>query len=108
MPRFLEPLFRDQSLLLHPVVLAEVLVGARNRRHLQDLDKSLADIPLLIVKSKDFHTALDLVRLPSLAHSTGWADCLIAATALRMDVAVVTINDKHFRPIADLRVLRPY
>ena len=35
-------------------------------------------------------------------------DCLIAATCLRLGLPLVTVNDKHFRPIRRLRVIRPY
>jgi predicted nucleic acid-binding protein len=38
----------------------------------------------------------------------GWPDCLIAAAALRLDLPLVTLNDKHFKPIRGLRVVRPY
>jgi predicted nucleic acid-binding protein len=34
--------------------------------------------------------------------------CLIAATALRLDMEVATVNEKHFRAIPRLKVFRPY
>ena len=50
---------------------------------------------------------MDVARL-NLSHGIGWPDCLIGATALRLRVAVVTLNDKHFKAIRGLRVVRPY
>ncbi len=44
----------------------------------------------------------------SLSHGVGWPDCLIAATALRLGLPVVTLNDKRFKVFKGLRVVRPY
>jgi hypothetical protein len=41
-------------------------------------------------------------------HGVGWPDCLIAATCIRLGLPLVTLNDKHFRAIRGLRVVRPY
>jgi predicted nucleic acid-binding protein len=60
------------------------------------------------VKSADMERAVQFVRAYTLAHGTGWPDCLLAATCLRLEVPVVTLNDKHFSPIRGLAVIRPY
>jgi hypothetical protein len=106
--RYLAPLFLRRAVALHPAVLAEVLSGARDAQHLRALDKALADVPLLRVKALDFDAALDFLRASRLSHGIGWPDCLIAATCLRLGLAVVTLNDRHFRAIRGLRVIRPY
>jgi predicted nucleic acid-binding protein len=90
------------------VVQAEVLSGARDRRHLTMLDAALADLRRYTVKTADMSTTIGLVRDYTLAHGIGWPDCLIAATCLRLSLPLVTLNDKHFKSIRGLSVLRPY
>lgn len=68
----------------------------------------LATFKRLAVKSSDFEHCLLLMAEVHLAYSIGWADCLIAATYMRLGLPLVTLNDKHFRAIRGLRVVRPY
>jgi len=79
-----------------------------DRRHMNALDVALADKKRCTIKGADMNVALDLLRAYSLAHRIGWADCFIAATCLRLRIPLVTFNDKHFKPIPGLSVLRPY
>jgi predicted nucleic acid-binding protein len=93
---------------LHPAAEAEVLAGARDRHELRSMVAGLAGMRRVRVTSEDFDHCLAFVRRLTLAHGVGWPDCLIAASALRLRLPVATINDKHFRAIKGLRVVRPY
>jgi predicted nucleic acid-binding protein len=93
---------------VHPVCAAELLEGVIGKASMAASRQFLAAFRMLPVKPADFTTCLDLVADLRLAHGIGWADCLIAATCLRLDVPLVTINDRHFRRIRALRVVRPY
>jgi predicted nucleic acid-binding protein len=102
-----QTLLQDRP-LLHPLIAAEVLDGARDRRELNQFDKALAALTPVVVDAADWDEALDIFRANRLSHGVGWPDCLLAATCLRLSVAIATLNVKHFRPIAGLKVLRPY
>lgn len=106
--RFVEPLLVSNVARLHPVVVGEVLVGSRSAGELRLIDAALNNITQLTVKPADFTAALDLVRRHFLSNGSGWPDCLVAATCLRLKLPLVTCNDKHFKPIRGLRVIRPY
>jgi len=56
----------------------------------------------------DFAAALDWLMRLHLSHRIGFPDCLIASSALRLGVPVVTLNDRHFRLFRGLTVIRPY
>ena len=56
----------------------------------------------------DADLSIDLLKSCRLSHGVGWPDCLIAATALRSSLTVVTTNVKHFSVIPTLQVVRPY
>lgn len=105
---YLEPLIRKGAAFTHPVSAAEVLAGALNRRELTSLDRFLGAFRMAGVKQRDFLDALNSLRLLTLAHRIGWPDCLIAATGIRLGLPVVTVNDRHFRLIRGLSVIRPY
>jgi predicted nucleic acid-binding protein len=94
--------------LTHVVVVAEVIRGARDRREQAAIEASIAPFQIVAPDEADARASLDLLRRYRLSHGIGWADCLIAATAIRRDLIVVTTNVKHFTPIPGLRVLRPY
>jgi tRNA(fMet)-specific endonuclease VapC len=95
-------------LLLHPVVEAELIAGARDRRELRLVERLLARFESLALESIDARTSLRLLRRHRLADGVSWEDCLLAASALRLDTPLATLNDKHFRAFRGLGVIRPY
>lgn len=88
----------------------EVLAGARDQEHLEQLRRLLARASLLPTESIDFDTAAAIYRS---CRSHGRAvrkliDCLIAAVALRANVPLLHM-DQDFTTIAavtDLRIDR--
>lgn len=99
---------RSGRLAVHAAVAAELLAGVRNRNELRELDLLLDAAKVIAPSERDWTLALRLCRVHRLANGTDWVDCLVAATALRLGVPVATVNEKHFRPIRGLRVVRPY
>ncbi len=97
-----------QGLYTHATAVGELLMGIRDKKELQALDDLLRPFQILQLSDVDSATSLTLLRQFKLSHGTGYLDCLIAATCLRMNMPVSTTNDKHFRPIPNLQVIRPY
>jgi predicted nucleic acid-binding protein len=93
---------------VHPLVAAEILAGSRNRREMAQFDRALSAMQSVRGEASDWDACLRLFRTHFLTQGIGWEDCLIAATALRLDFDVATLNVKHFQAIPDLRVVRPY
>ena len=93
---------------VHPVSVLEMLQGVLNRRHLGETLSFLAAFRRVHAKNADHEHAVQLMVEHHLSHGIGWPDCLIAATCIRLALPLVTLNDKHFRPIRGLRVVRPY
>jgi predicted nucleic acid-binding protein len=96
------------GLLTNVVVAAEVLAGARDLREQREIDHLLSGFRIEPIGETDSALSLDLLRQHRLARGIGWLDCLIAATAIRMQLPVATLNDRHFSAIAGLKVHRPY
>ncbi|HMN42055.1 MAG TPA: PIN domain-containing protein [Phycisphaerales bacterium] len=72
------------------------------------LSELLARFDRVRVAPIDFDHCVVFAKRYSLSHGVGWPDCLIAATALRLGLPVVTLNDKRFKVFKGLRVVRPY
>jgi predicted nucleic acid-binding protein len=99
---------RMHRLVVHPVVEAELIAGARNRSELKLVAKLLDRFESVPLATIDARTSLRLLRAHRLSHRVSWEDCLLAATALRREAPIATLNDKHFRAFRGLDVLRPY
>lgn len=97
-----------QRAAIHAFCQAEIIVGARNNRELNLFARFLKQFSLLHPSEADSNEALRLLSQLHLAQKVGFADCLIAATAKRLGLTVVTLNDRHFRRFADLDVARPF
>lgn len=74
----------------HPIRM-EVLAGARDERHLNDLRRLLARASLLPTRATDYEQAATLYRTCRSGGETvrRLIDCLIAATAIRLGVKVL-------------------
>ena len=92
----------------HLIVAAELLTGARDAREQNLIDSFLQSFELTIPSEADGMAALDLYRRFRLSNGVDWPDCQIAATALRLDLPVLTQNVKHFSAFPGLRVVRAY
>jgi predicted nucleic acid-binding protein len=105
---FVNSLGSTGILRTHCVVVGEVLFGARNRSEQDDIDRFFSGFIVEPIVSADCTTALDLLRQFRLSHNLSLPDAFIAATSLRLQVPVATLNDKHFSMIPGLSALRPY
>lgn len=85
----------------------EVLAGARDEWHLASLRKLLARATVLPTASVDYEEAAALYRLCRRRGETirSLTDCLIAAVAIRADVAVLH-HDRDFTVLARHTTLR--
>ena len=89
------------------VVRMEVLAGARNEQHLQQLCRLLARASVLTTESVDYDAAAALYRTCRQRGHTvrKLIDCRIAAVAIRGDVPVLHM-DADFEILAQHTTLR--
>jgi predicted nucleic acid-binding protein len=82
-------------------VRMEVLAGARDERHLNDLRRLLARGTLLATESTDYEEAAALYRTCRRSGETvrRMIDCLIAAIAIRIGISVLH-HDTDFDVLA--------
>ena len=78
------------------ITIAELYQGVRGGEEKEILDSFVAELRVLSVTSEIAVDAGLLKRKYGKSHSSGLADCIIAATAICHGVSLKTLNLKHF------------
>jgi predicted nucleic acid-binding protein len=106
--QFLEQSAKADSVGCSQVCEVELLLGAPSRALRRPVERLLKDLTVITPTQDDFSQAVALYRSLSLSHGVEFFDCLVAASALRLGVAVHSRNIKHLAPIPRLKVLPGY
>jgi predicted nucleic acid-binding protein len=90
------------------ITFMELLQGARNKPEAKDMKSFLADMwfRVLPLTENIGHRGLIYIEEYGLTVSMGTADALIAATAIEANESLLTANDKHYKPIKELDLIR--
>lgn len=84
----------------------ELIVGARDRRDQVVIEDFIALFEIQELTDSIGQEAYQKLKRYSKSHGLTLADALIAATANDQDLELVSRNEKHFRPIKDLKFLK--
>jgi hypothetical protein len=90
------------------VTYIEIVQGMRNKQELNKFIKQLAKWNVNIIQlSNDISTrAMIYVEEFFLSHSMELADSLIAATCINNSEALLTANDKHYKHIPNIQLVK--
>jgi predicted nucleic acid-binding protein len=83
----------------------ELMVGCRNKSELQKLDRFLKQFQIVKLNEAITDKAVELLRSYRLSHGLLIADSLIAATALTLNVAFISKNQRDYKFITGLKLL---
>ncbi len=86
----------------------ELVAGCRNKVELARVQQFLQQVTVLPVSATASQTAYELMESFFLSHGLLIPDALIAATALEDGLTLHSKNNRHFRMIPALMVVRPY
>ncbi|OPX22989.1 MAG: type II toxin-antitoxin system VapC family toxin [Candidatus Latescibacterota bacterium] len=86
----------------------ELVAGCRNKVELARVQQFLQQVTVLPVSAAASQTAYELMESFFLSHGLLIPDALIAATALEDGLTLHSRNNRHFRMIPTLMVVRPY
>ena len=95
----------NSTLTISIVTQMELLVGCRNKSELQKLDKFLKQFQIVKLNEAISDKSVELLRVYRLSHGLLIADSLIAATALTLDVAFISKNQRDYKFISGLNLL---
>jgi predicted nucleic acid-binding protein len=101
----LQTIERQASLTTSAITEMELLVGARNKQEQNEIEKFLSRFQIIKITGQTSDAAVELLRRYRLSHGLLIADALIAATALVLDVPLISKNQRDYRFISDLNLL---
>ena len=94
-------------LAISVITQMELLVGCRDKRETQKLEKFLRRFEVVELDAQASNIAVDLLKKYRLSHGLLIPDALIAATAIASDLALLSKNQRDYRFMSELRLL-PY
>ena len=101
----------DEERLLSVQSYMELMQSAGNKRQLESAKAFLSEFGfgILPLTENIGHRAAVYIEEYSLSHGLRAGDAIVAATAGENGLTLCTANEKHFRPIRDLKlkVFRP-
>jgi predicted nucleic acid-binding protein len=74
----------------------------------REIDQLLARFQHEPVASGDSTRALTWLRKYYHSRGVGFHDCLLGAAAVRRKIPLATMNEKHFKALPGVKVVRPY
>ncbi len=89
-------------------VWLEVIQGAQNKAKQKQAVALLNSFTLVETVPEDVQWAVVALTRTALTHNTDLVDCLIAATAYRLDIPLYTRNLKHFTPLLNRAAISSY
>ena len=97
----------DKNICISGFTVFEILQGSRSKEEMLSFQKKLERFPVFWPSEDDCNQALVTFANLSLSHGVEVIDALIAHTAIGLNIPVVTLNEKHFKPIRGLDIIVP-
>ncbi|MFM9948325.1 MAG: type II toxin-antitoxin system VapC family toxin [Saprospiraceae bacterium] len=94
----------QSNIALSVVTSGELIYGALNKKELRQILTDISHLSLLDIDSETCNLFLQLMTDYALSHKLTLPDALIAATALRHNIPLYTLNLKDFRFISNLKL----
>lgn len=98
---------RSSALVVSVITQMELVVGCRNKTEFRKMGQFLERFQIVPIDEHSSRIAVSLLQKYHLSHALLIADALIAATALALNVDLVTKNQRDYRFIENLKLL-PY
>lgn len=90
--------------VISTITFLELLSGARNKDEQNKLKRKLARFNIALLSSEISFAAITIFENYRLSHGLAIPDCLIAATAIVLDVELFTFNVKDFQFINSVKL----
>jgi len=101
-------LMSDDAVLILPLIVAELIQGARTKSEIRELKELLTVFPVLQESEQTWPQAGELAfQLKQSGIHPGLADCFIAVMCMHHSVPLLTL-DKHFEQIKAKTSLRSF
>lgn len=103
-PKTIELFNKIREPIITSITVCELYQGARNKEILNKIKKTLREFKIIHLTDKVSELAVELIENYHLSHGLLIPDALIAATALKNHLILITSNVKDFTMIKGLKV----
>jgi len=103
----LKKLEQSRPLAVSSVTQMELIIGCRNKGELHSLDRFMSRFQIIKIDQQITDITITLLKKYRLSHGLLIADALIAATAIKSAVSLITKNQRDYRFVKGLLLL-PY
>jgi predicted nucleic acid-binding protein len=86
----------------------ELIEGCENQKTVDRLKKNIASFSITWLSAEVFDQAIDTYLKIKLKSGIDFVDCLIGHTAISLNIPLYTFNEKHFKAISQLKIIKPY
>lgn len=102
----LKELNKNSVICISVITLMEMLVGCENKREQKVVEKYLNNFIIIPVTDIISTKAYELLKKYRLSHGLLIPDLLIAATSISEEISLITKNQKDYKFITDLKLLK--
>lgn len=97
---------KRNHLKMSVITMMELILGARNQREVESIQKAFKNIELLNISEEISALGYDLLCKYNKSHSLYINDAFIAATAIMYKATLVTSNISDFRFISEISLYK--
>lgn len=90
--------------LISVITAGEVYQGCRNKKELKEVKETLSFFNIIPINETISQLSLELLEKHTLSFGLLIIDSLIAATAIKNNLTLITANVKHFKMIKTLKL----
>ncbi len=98
--KIIDKLNSFDEVFINEIIIMELYQGAKNRRELNYIKKSISRFRVLKTSNEIIKLAKDILEEYTLSHNTKIMDAIIASTVLIYNLKLYTLNVKDFRYLA--------
>ncbi len=100
--------YNIEELFVSEIVVMELFQGAKNKSDLAFIKKELSIFKIINTNSKVITLSMQLLEKYNLSHNMKIMDAIIASTVMVYDLQLITLNEKDFKFIKQIRLINPF
>ncbi len=93
---------------IHGFVAMELVQGCRNRKEQDSITREIEKYTLIWPDEVILKNAYEIYKGYYLSNSVGIIDAIIGQTAVDRDMPLCTFNEKHYKIIENIELVKPY
>ena len=99
---------QEDTILISGYTCLELYAGCANKLEIQKLEKTFKKMHIVWADEITSFKAMTTFKEFYNSHGIGMFDSLIGHTALKLDMPIYSFNEKHYKKISGLTVIKPY